>query len=217
MSTKTLFSVSDLSKTNLDCFGISGVIALISLYTYILFLYDLSLWSLISLFLSLLLILIVNVCRYLHRCCRCYVPTWRTHTDPSQEMSRTVTSPVPFFHGCGSPQGRYCHSDTLTTAVIICIYISKYSVHSSIILVRHLQTISHTSLLVCKESSLFQRLLSAQWPSTRIAALQEEWHGCVPFDHSHSCILMHYNKCPNEREREIWESLWRWNMAVHSE
>lgn len=106
------------------------------------------------------------MCHHLHRCCRCYVPTWRTHTDPSREMSRTVTSPVPFFHGCGSPQGRYCHSDTLTTAVIICIYSSKYSVHTSIILVRHLQIIlfyiirwllcSHTSLLVCKVSSVFQ-------------------------------------------------------------
>ncbi len=148
---------------------------------------------------------------HLHRCCRCYVPTWRTHTDPSREMSRTVTSPVPFFHGCGSPQGRYCHSDTLTTAVIICIYSSKYSVHTSIILVRHLQIIlfykirwllcSHTSLLVCKVSSV-SKLLSAQWPITRTAALQDEWNGCLPFDHSHSSILMLYNKSPNERERQ---------------
>ncbi len=168
---------------------------------------SLALWyqSLISRFLSLQSILIVKVCCNLHRYCHCYVPTWQTHTDPSQEMSRTVTSPVPFFHGCGSPQGRYCHSDTLTTAVIICIYIyiSKYSEHTSVILVRHLQTISHTSLLVCKVSSVFQRLLFAQWPSTWTAALQEEWHGCVPFDHSHSSILMLYNKCPNEREGDL--------------
>lgn len=82
--------------------------------------------------LSVQLILIVKVYHLLHRFCHCYIPTWRTHTDPSQKISRTMTSPVPFFHGCGSPQGGYCQGLYIGLYFHhLHIYFSKNNMHTS--------------------------------------------------------------------------------------
>ncbi len=180
---------------------------------------SLALWyqSLISRFLSLQFILIVKVCCNLHRYCHCYVPTWRTHTDPSQEMSRTVTSPVPFFHGCGSPQGRYCHSDTLTTAVVICIYISANIVSIPASFWLGICKQYHTpAYWFVKWALCFKGCSLLSDPAHGLQRCRRSDTAACPLTtltHPYWCFITNALM----REREIWESLWRWNMAVHSE
>ncbi|XP_016329317.1 uncharacterized protein LOC107678541 [Sinocyclocheilus anshuiensis] len=124
------------------------------------------------------------------RCCHCYVPTWRTHTDPSQEMSRNVTSPVPFFRGCGSPQESQLREETLQILMASELVAPqgpddmKLSVPGA---TQYLQSLAHIAISICVESphlwicpesdgfqsDLLERLLRCPLYEVRLFALEQ--------------------------------------------
>ncbi|KTF93419.1 hypothetical protein cypCar_00024577, partial [Cyprinus carpio] len=127
------------------------------------------------------------------RCCRCCVPTWRTPTDLNQEMSRTVTSPVAFFHGCGSPQEsqlKKLREETLQILMASELVAPQGPDDTNLSVpgaTQYLQSLAHIAVSVCVESphlwdcpesegfqrDLLERLLRCPHYEVRLFALDQ--------------------------------------------